>query len=102
LEPILKADGKFGTIVPNMAYYIFKNRGGKWKSIIVWTKINLGTMREVDCFVTNYNFELVPDIEKTLIDFQLEDVGNVGIIEDDNDFNVSGAVNLVNELSKSK
>jgi replicative DNA helicase len=102
LEPILRADGQFGTIIPNMAYYIFKNRGGKWKAIIVWTKINLGTMREVDCFVTNYNFELVTDIEKTLIEFQLEDVGNVGIIDDDNEFNVSGAVDLVNELSKSK
>lgn len=104
LEPILKADGQFGTLIPNMAYYIFKNRGGKWKAIIVWTKINLGTMREVDCFVTNYNFELIVDIEKTLIDFQLEDVGNVGIIDDDNYFNVSGAeaVDLVNELSKTK
>jgi len=102
LEPILKADGRFGTLVPNMAYYIFKNRGGKWKSIIIWTKINLGTMREVDCFVTNYNFELVPDIEKTLIEFQLDDVGDVGIIETDNGINVSGAIDIVNELSKSK
>lgn len=102
LDPILKADGQFGILVPNMAYYIFKNRGGKWKAIIIWTKINLGTMREVDCFVTNYNFELITDIEKTLIDFQLDDVGNVGIIDDDNTFNVSGAVDLVNELTKTK
>lgn len=101
LDPILKADGKFGTLIPNMAYYIFKNRGGKWKAIIIWTKINLGTMREVDCFVTNYNFELITDIEKTLIDFQLEDVGNVGIIETDNQLNVSEVIDIVNELSKS-
>jgi replicative DNA helicase len=102
LDPILKADGQFGALIPNMAYYIFKNRGGKWKAIIIWTKINLGTMREVDCFVTNYNFELITDIEKTLIDFQLEDVGDVGIIDEDNTFNVSGAVDLVNELTKTK
>jgi replicative DNA helicase len=102
LDPILKADGQFGALIPNMAYYIFKNRGNKWKAIIIWTKINLGTMREVDCFVTNYNFELITDIEKTLIDFQLEDVGDVGIIDEDNTFNVSGAVDLVNELTKTK
>lgn len=102
LDPILKADGQFGALVPNMAYYIFKNRGGKWKAIIIWTKLNLGTMREVDCFVTNYNFELVSNIEKTLMDFQLDDVGDVGIIETDNNINVSGVVELVNELSKIK
>lgn len=97
LKPILESEGKFGAVVPNMSYYIFKNRGGKWKAIIVWTKINLGTMREVDCFVTDYNFDLVTEIEKTLIEFQLEDVGDVGIIE--SDINVSGS-ELATELSK--
>ena len=67
------------------------------KLMEIWTKINLGTMREVDCFVTDYNFELVTDIEKTLIEFQLDDVGNVGMIESDVD--VSGS-DLATELSK--
>ncbi|MEG0737540.1 MAG: hypothetical protein RR441_11765, partial [Longicatena sp.] len=98
LEPILKADGNFGTVIPNMSYYIFKNRGGKWKSIIIWTRLNLGTMREMDCFVTDYNFELVGDIEKTLIDFQIDDVGNVGIIETD-DVPIDG-VDIATELSR--
>lgn len=98
LKPILESEGRFGTLIPNMAYYIFKNRGGKWKAIIVWTKINLGTMREVDCFVTDYNFEIITDIEKTLIDFQMDDVGDVGMIESDN-VDVSGA-DLATELSK--
>lgn len=98
LKAILESEGRFGTIVPNMAYYIFKNRGGKWKAIIVWTRINLGTMREVDCFVTDYNFELITDIEKTLIEFQLEDVGDVEII-DSEDVDISGA-ELATELSK--
>lgn len=80
-----------------MSYYIFKNRGGKWKTIIIWTKLNMGTMREVDCFVTDYNYELITDIEQTLIDFKLDDVGNVGIIETDVD--VSGS-DLATELSK--
>ena len=98
LKPILESEGRFGTLVPNMSYYIFKNRGGKWKSIIVWTKINLGTMREVDCFVTDYNFEMITDIERTVIDFELDDVGNVGIIETDNS-DVSGT-DLATKLSK--
>lgn len=97
LSPILESDGTFGAIVPNMSYYIFKNRGGKWKTIIIWTKLNMGTMREVDCFVTDYNYELIPDIEKTIIDFQLSDVGNAGIIE--TDVMISGS-DLAKELSK--
>lgn len=97
LKPILESAGNFGALIPNMSYYIFKNRGGKWKTIIIWTKLNMGTMREVDCFVTDYNYELITDIEKTLIDFQLDDVGNVGMIESDVD--VSGS-DLATELSK--
>ena len=54
LKPILESDGSFGSLIPNMSYYIFKNRGGKWKTIIIWTKLNMGTMREVDCFVTDH------------------------------------------------
>lgn len=57
----------------------------------------MGTMREVDCFVTDYNYELITDIEKTLIDFRLDDVGDVGIIETDID--VSGS-DLAMQLSK--
>lgn len=100
LEPILRAEGTFGKLKPNMAYYIFKNRGGKWKSIIIWTKLNFGTMREVDCFVTNYNFELIKDIEKTLMEFHIDDVGDIGLLDENNDFNVSSARDLADELSK--
>lgn len=97
LKPILEADGKFGIPKPNMAYYIFKNRGGKWRSIIVWTKLNLGTVRERDCFVTNYNFELITDIEKTIVDFQFDDVGEVKLL--DTDDTLSG-VDLAKELTE--
>lgn len=98
LKPILESDGKFGVSVPNMSYYIFKNRGGKWKIIIIWTRLNLGTMRETDCFVTNYNYELIADIEKTIIDFSFDDVGEVQMIEGDE--NISGS-ELAIELSKT-
>ena len=62
---------------PNNAYYIYKNRGGKWNRVIVWTKLNLGTMREEDCFVTNYNYELITDIEAIEMEFDFGDVGEI-------------------------
>lgn len=73
--------------IPNFAYYIFKNRGNKWNNIIIWTKLNMGNMREKDCFVTNENFELIPNIEKTLIEFAMDDVGDCGTIETENSAN---------------
>ena len=54
-------------------------------------------MREVDCFVTDYNYELITDIEQTIIYFKIDDVGDVGIIETDVD--ISGS-DLAIELSK--
>lgn len=72
LEPILK-NGFYET--PTMAYHIYKNRGGRYSNVIVWTKMNMGCVREVDCFVTTTDYELITDIEKTAIEFQMEDVG---------------------------
>ena len=80
-----------------MGYYIIKNRGGKWKNIIVWTKINMGTVREIDCFVTTVDFELISDIKKTIIEFQLDDVGNCDKIEIE-----GSATELIEEFNKIK
>ena len=101
LEPILlNMSGTFGDNTPNMSYYVFKNRGGKWKNIIIWTKLDLGTMRESDCFVTNYNFELITDIEKTFTEFEFSNkVDNAELL--DFDMEIDGG-ELANELSKSR
>ena len=99
LEPILTSDGCFGNNKPNMSYYIFKNRGGKWKSVIVWTKLDMGTMRETDCFVTNYNYELITDIERTIQDFGDIDVGDVELIN--GEINIEGS-ELAGDLSKGR
>ena len=96
LKPIL--DNGFYEM-PNFAYYIFKNRGGKWNSVIVWTKLNLGTVREKDCFVTNNDFELITNIEKTLVNFQMEDVGDVSTLGCDT---VSDANDFVKSLNETK
>lgn len=81
LKPILES-GFYEE--PNMGYWIYKNRGGRHRSIVVWTKLNLGTVREIDCFVTTENYELVQDIEKTIINFELDDVGDVKSFSDEN------------------
>jgi len=94
LKPIL--DNGFYT-EPNMGYYIIKNRGGKWKNIIVWTKINMGTVREIDCFVTTVDFELISDVKKTIIEFQLDDVGDCDKIEIE-----GSATELIEEFNKIK
>lgn len=84
---------------PNMAYYVYKNRGNRWKSIIVWTKMNLGTVREKDCFVTTNDYEIIDDIEKTILNFTLEDVGSVGLIEQSEPMdNVKGYVTEFNKV----
>ena len=69
--------------IPNYCYHIFKNRGGKWKSVIVWTQLNMGTMREIDCFVTDSDYKLITDIESTILQFTLDSVGEITQFEDD-------------------
>ena len=47
---------------------------------------------------TDYSYQLIPDIEKTIINFSFEDVGEVHMIEGDEE--ISGS-ELAMELSKS-
>lgn len=65
IEPIIKAGHT--NWKPNTIHYIFKNRGGKYKGVMVWTCTNLDIMMEHDCFVTNLNYELVPEIKPTIL-----------------------------------
>jgi replicative DNA helicase len=84
---------------PNMAYYIYKNRGNRWNNIIVWTRINMGTVREKDCFVTDNDYKLVDNIEKTLLEFTLDDIGDTSLMEIEDLENVK---NYVDEFNKVK
>lgn len=98
LKPIL--DSGFYD-VPNYCYHVFKNRGGKWNSVVVWTKLNLGNMREKDCFVTNTEYEIISDIDKTTLDFtiEVEDVGNATVFGVDENVN---AKEFINEMNKTQ
>lgn len=56
---------------PNYSHWIYKNRSGR-NNCIIWTSMDLGTMRETPLFVTDYDFNLINDIDQIVIDFSLE------------------------------
>ncbi len=58
---------------PNLVYSLYKNRGGKWNKIKIWLYIDYSTMRVHDLFVTDYEYKLIKDIEKTYINVSNED-----------------------------
>lgn len=62
LKPII--DGGHGT--PNFSHWVYKNRAGL-SEVIIWTKMNLGNMREIPLFVTDYNYNLLEDVTETKI-----------------------------------
>lgn len=74
VEPILDAMGF--PYRPNLVYTVYKVRDSQWKGIKIWLYIDYGTMRTHDMFVTNNEYELVPDIEKTFINVNAEDVAS--------------------------
>lgn len=49
---------KSGKKEPNYSHWVYKNRSGMDK-IVIWTKIDLGTMKEEVLFVTDYNYNLI-------------------------------------------
>lgn len=55
LKPILSAN-VFDT--PNLKLSIYKNRRGRWKSILLWCKADLGCCRVKPMFCTSYNYEI--------------------------------------------
>lgn len=57
LEDVL-AEGGFER--PTIKISIYKNRRGRYKSILLWCKANRGTCKIVPMFATNYQYELIP------------------------------------------
>lgn len=71
IEPILRQ--MINKPIPNLVYSVYKNRGGKWNKIKIWLYIDYSTMRVHDLFVTDYEYLLVKDIEKTYININDSD-----------------------------
>lgn len=57
---------KFPLVKPNVVTHVFKNRGNPHTKIKIFSYFNLGTMRIVDLFCTNYNNEVV-NVEELVI-----------------------------------
>ena len=45
---------------PVIKISIYKNRRGRYKSILLWCKANRGTCRIEPMFATNYQYEIIP------------------------------------------
>jgi replicative DNA helicase len=57
LEPLLKKEG-FET--PVIKISVYKNRRGRYKSVLLWCKANRGTCRIEPMFMTNYQYQFMP------------------------------------------
>ena len=55
LQPILSANT---FEVPNLKLSIYKNRRGRWKSVLLWCKADLGCCRVKPMFCTSYSYEI--------------------------------------------
>lgn len=60
--------GFAGKKEPNFSHWIYKNRSGI-DHVIIWTHMDLGTMREEVLFCTDYDYNLLDDFSPTEVDF---------------------------------
>lgn len=67
---------------PDFSHWVYKNRAGL-DHVVIWTKMNLGTMREEVLFVTDYDFNLIEingtEIEFESVDTMPEEIENVPV-----------------------
>jgi replicative DNA helicase len=68
LDPLLKKEG-FET--PTIKISIYKNRRGRYKSVLLWCKANRGTCRIEPMFMTNYQYQMIP-VEDLVINIKQE------------------------------
>ena len=46
---------------PNVVTDVFKVRSGQWTQVRIWSKVDLGTLKKQDLFLTNSRLEAVND-----------------------------------------
>ena len=62
-EDLVKLDKILSTNVferPAIKMSIYKNRRGRYKSVLLWCKANRGICRIEPMFMTNYQYQLIP------------------------------------------
>ena len=63
LSDVIMSMPGFGNKEPDFAHWVYKNRAGR-DHVVVWTQMDLGNMREIPLFVTDYNYTLVSDVPR--------------------------------------
>ena len=63
--------GKEGFENPVIKISIYKNRRGRYKSVLLWCKPNRGTCRIEPMFMTNYQYQMIP-VEDLIINIKQE------------------------------
>lgn len=62
LEGIQEDEGFNTKVEPNLAHWVYKNRAGR-DHVVIWSYMNMGNMRETPLFVTDYEYNLIEDID---------------------------------------
>lgn len=73
LSPFIQKYGE-----PNLVTDIYKVRSGRWTQVRIWSRINLGTLKKEDLFLTNSRLELVEDFD--IIEYEISDWDNEEIV----------------------
>lgn len=71
LKPILEQNTGFANKKPNYSHWVYKNRSGA-KDVVIWSRMDLGTIREEVLFVTDYQYNLI-DMEERVIEIVEDD-----------------------------
>jgi len=62
-----------GQAVPNIVTDIYKVRSGEWTQVRIWSYVNLGNLRKVDLFMTDYRLEIIEGYEKHTYEIDWEE-----------------------------
>ena len=90
----VKGFQKMFNFSPNCITDVFKNRRGRWTRVRIWSRMDLGTCRKYDLFVTTPNNKQIEDfqcieftMEKKPDMIELENMFNEGLVYTDEDVN---------------
>lgn len=75
IDKLQKSGALQGAEQPNYAHFIYKNRADE-SDLIIFTQMNLGTMREKPMFVTDYNYNRKDSIKPLYYSPKLSNTGS--------------------------
>ena len=93
-EELTEVEGfqKLFNFSPNCVTDVFKNRRGRWTRVRIWSRMDLGTCRRYDLFVTTTNNKPIEDFQcvefnmvRTQEMIDLENMFNEGLVYTEED-----------------